>query len=148
MPYNAESVLLDFIKKSLESIVSYGGFFNSSQPARLFLDTLFSSGFFGVAFGNIFWCARFFWLSQFVRVQGIQVCTVCAVCTVQLRYIQIAYFAFMCVQEYTHTTTGATRNMPHHLSARTKAIFAILCFFDTCMIFFAFLKTVSSFRKD
>ena len=147
MPYNPESILLDFLKKTLESIVSNGSFFNSSESARLFLDTLFSSGFFGVAFGNIFWCTRF-WLSQFVRVQGIQVCTVCAVCTAQLRYIQIAYFAYMCVWEYTHTTKGATRNMPHHLSARTKAIFAILCFFDTCMIFFACLKISSPPKKD
>ena len=59
MPYNPESVLLDFLKKSPESIVSNGGFFNSSQSSRLFLDTLFSSGFFGVALGNIFWCTRF-----------------------------------------------------------------------------------------
>ena len=59
MPYNPESVLLDFLKKTLGWIVSNGGFFNSNRSARLFLDTLFSSGFFGVAFGNIFWCTRF-----------------------------------------------------------------------------------------
>ena len=118
---NPESAILYFQKKSLKSIVSIGGFFNLAQSARFicFEDSVLK---------------RIIWVSLVVTFSGVHALAFLGsihgiqVCRGQLRYIQIVYFAYMCVWKYTDTSTGTTRNMPNHLFARTGAIFTILCF--------------------
>ena len=101
--------------------MSNGGFFNLAQSARFicFEDSVLK---------------RIIWVSLVVTFSGVHALAFLGsihgiqVCRGQLRYIQIVYFAYMCVWKYTDTSTGTTRNMPNHLFARTGAIFTILCF--------------------
>ena len=77
---------------------------------------------------------RIIWVSLVVTFSGVHALAFLGsihgiqVCRGQIRYIQIVYFAYMCVWKYTDTSTGTTRNMPNNLFARTGAIFTILCF--------------------
>ena len=86
---------------------------------------------------------RIFWVSLAATFCGLHVLAFSVtihgilVCTGHFGYTQFAYFAYMCVWEYTHTSTGTTRNMTNLCSHTRKQflpyyVFLTHVWFSSC----------------